>query len=77
MDNKPLPSNDTVKYRVVDSYRRMNLGRPDIKELPNGSLITCKIEDVRYWHETIRRLDDLLDLTLGELAPLLKDIKGA
>ncbi len=62
---------DTIEDRKYDklvvneAIRRLNLERRDLKELGNGALVTCKIEDLRYYRDTILRLQAALSAIIG------------
>lgn len=55
---------ETKEQRVSESLRRMNLDRPDIAALKNGATVSCKIEDLRYWRDSIIALAAAVEASL-------------
>jgi hypothetical protein len=56
-----------------EAVRRMNLERPDIADLREGALVSCKIEDIRYWRDLIVQLDRKVD-EMGQEMVTLSDL---
>jgi len=58
---------------VEEAVRRMNLERPDIADLRDGALVSCKIEDIRYWRDLTVQLDRKVD-EMGQEMMTLSDL---